>query len=87
VQFLAGKAESKSGGSMKKPLRSSGRKHPRANDRNSGKPILHRKMPFGKHQGSGMEAVPMDYLQWLSRTVLDEDHEIHRAALPLGQGL
>lgn len=53
----------------------------------SGKPILHRKMPFGKHQGSGMEAVPMDYLQWLSRTVLDEDHEIHRAALPLGQGL
>jgi hypothetical protein len=53
----------------------------------SGKPISHRKMPFGKHQGSGMEAVPMDYLQWLSRTVLDEDHEIHRAALPLGQGL
>jgi len=41
----------------------------------SGKPILHRKMPFGKHQGSGMEAVPMNYLQWLSRTVLDEDHE------------
>ena len=39
----------------------------------SGKPLLHRKMPFGKHKGCDMEAVPIDYLEWLSRTDLDED--------------
>ena len=41
----------------------------------SGKPLLHRKMPFGKHKGCDMETVPIDYLEWLSRTDLDEDME------------
>jgi len=40
-----------------------------------GKPLLHRKMPFDKHKGCDMETVPIDYLEWLSRTDLDEDME------------
>jgi exodeoxyribonuclease X len=38
-------------------------------------PILIRRMPFGKHKGMKMEEVPVDYLQWLSTTDLDEDLE------------
>jgi exodeoxyribonuclease X len=30
-------------------------------------------MPFGKHKGLKMEEVPIDYLQWLSGTDLEED--------------
>jgi uncharacterized protein (DUF3820 family) len=30
-------------------------------------------MPFGKHKGVKFEKVPVDYLQWLSGTDLDED--------------
>ena len=30
-------------------------------------------MPFGKHKGLKMAEVPMDYLEWLSGTDLDED--------------
>ena len=41
----------------------------------SSKPSLIKRMPFGKHQGIKMEQVPMDYLQWLSKTDLDEDME------------
>ena len=36
-------------------------------------PVLYRRMPFGKHKGMKMEVVPMDYLQWLSGTDLEED--------------
>jgi exodeoxyribonuclease X len=36
-------------------------------------PILLSRMPFGKHKGVKFEKVPVDYLQWLSGTDLDED--------------
>jgi DNA polymerase III epsilon subunit-like protein len=36
-------------------------------------PILLPRMPFGKHKGEKFEKVPVDYLQWLSGTDLDED--------------
>jgi DNA polymerase III epsilon subunit-like protein len=36
-------------------------------------PVLYRRMPFGKHKGLKMEEVPLDYLQWLSGTDLEED--------------
>jgi len=36
-------------------------------------PVLYRRMPFGKHKGLKMEEVPVDYLQWLSGTDLEED--------------
>jgi exodeoxyribonuclease X len=39
----------------------------------SSKPVLYRKMPFGNHKGLKMEEVPLDYLQWLSGTDLEED--------------
>ena len=39
----------------------------------SSKPVLYRRMPFGKHKGLKMEEVPLDYLQWLSGTDLEED--------------
>ena len=39
----------------------------------SKKPVLYRRMPFGKHKGMKMEEVPLDYLQWLSGTDLEED--------------
>ncbi|MGB5422034.1 MAG: DUF3820 family protein [Desulfobacterales bacterium] len=39
----------------------------------SNKPVLYRRMPFGKHKGLKMEEVPADYLQWLAKTDLDED--------------
>ena len=39
----------------------------------SNKPVLYRRMPFGKHKGLKMEEVPLDYLQWLSGTDLEED--------------
>ena len=41
----------------------------------SSKPSLIKRMPFGKHQGIKMEDIPIDYLNWLSTTVLDEDLE------------
>jgi uncharacterized protein (DUF3820 family) len=43
-------------------------------------------MPFGKHKGCDMQAVPIDYLEWLSRTDLDEDME-YTVRHYLGQGL
>jgi DNA polymerase III epsilon subunit-like protein len=39
----------------------------------SSKPVLYRRMPFGKHKGLKMEEVPVDYLQWLSGTDLEKD--------------
>ena len=36
-------------------------------------PVFYRRMPFGKHKGLKMEEVPVDYLQWLSGTDLEED--------------
>jgi exodeoxyribonuclease X len=36
-------------------------------------PVLYRRMPFGKHKGLKMEEVPVDYLQWLAGTDLEED--------------
>jgi DNA polymerase III epsilon subunit-like protein len=39
----------------------------------SNKPVIYRKMPFGKHKGLKMEEVPLDYLQWLAGTDLEED--------------
>jgi exodeoxyribonuclease X len=39
----------------------------------SSKPVLYRRMPFGKHKGMKMEEVPVDYLQWLAGTDLEED--------------
>jgi len=39
----------------------------------SNRPVVYRKMPFGKHRGMKMEEVPVDYLQWLAGTDLDED--------------
>ena len=36
-------------------------------------PVLYRRMPFGKHKGMKMEEVPLDYLQWLAGTDLEED--------------
>lgn len=39
----------------------------------SNRPVLYRRMPFGKHKGLKMEEVPADYLQWLAKTDLDED--------------
>jgi len=41
----------------------------------SSKPSLIKRMPFGKHRGIKMEDVPVDYLNWLSTTDLDEDLE------------
>jgi exodeoxyribonuclease X len=31
------------------------------------------RMPFGKHKGLKIGEVPLDYLEWLSGTNLDED--------------
>lgn len=39
----------------------------------SSKPSFLKRMPFGKHKGLKMEEVPVDYLQWLSGTDMDED--------------
>ena len=39
----------------------------------SNKPVLYSRMPFGKHKGLKMEEVPIDYLQWLAGTDLEED--------------
>jgi exodeoxyribonuclease X len=39
----------------------------------SEKPVLYRRMPFGKHKGLKMEEVPADYLKWLVTTDLNED--------------
>ena len=41
----------------------------------SSKPSLIKRMPFGKYKGIRTEEVPIDYLQWLSTTDLDEDME------------
>ena len=41
----------------------------------SSKPFLIKRMPFGKHQGIKMEDIPVDYLNWLYTTDLDEDLE------------
>jgi DNA polymerase III epsilon subunit-like protein len=41
----------------------------------SSKPSLIKPMSFGKHQGIKMEDIPIDYLNWLSTTDLDEDLE------------
>jgi exodeoxyribonuclease X len=38
-------------------------------------PILIPRMPFGKHKGQKFDEIPIDYLQWLSETDLDEDME------------
>jgi exodeoxyribonuclease X len=35
--------------------------------------VLVPRMPFGKHKGLKMGEVPLDYLEWLSGTNLDED--------------
>jgi exodeoxyribonuclease X len=37
------------------------------------RPVLLRKVRFGKHQGSLWEEVPVDYLQWCLRQDFDED--------------
>ena len=39
----------------------------------SSKPVLIPRMPYGKHKGMLFKDVPVDYLQWLSGTELDED--------------
>jgi DNA polymerase III epsilon subunit-like protein len=39
----------------------------------SNNPVLVPRMPFGKHKGDLFSEVPVDYLQWLSTTDLDED--------------
>jgi exodeoxyribonuclease X len=39
----------------------------------SKKPVLYRRMPFGKHKGLKLEEVPLDYLQWLNGTDLEAD--------------
>jgi hypothetical protein len=36
-------------------------------------PVLHCKMLFGKHKGLKMGEVPVDYLQFLTGTHLEED--------------
>lgn len=36
-------------------------------------PVLLARMPYGKHKGMKFEDIPVDYLQWLSETDLDED--------------
>ena len=36
-------------------------------------PVLLPRMPYGKHKGMKFEEIPIDYLQWLSETDLDED--------------
>ena len=41
----------------------------------SSSPVLVPRMLFGKHKGLKMAEVPVDYLQWLSGTDLDEDLE------------
>ena len=46
----------------------------------SSKPVLYRRMPFGKHKELNMEEVPIDYLQWLAGTDLKKDlkHKVER---------
>ena len=39
----------------------------------SSAPILISRMPFGKHKGALFSEVPLDYLEWLLGTDLDED--------------
>ena len=39
----------------------------------SSNPVLLPRMPFGKHKGMKFDEIPIDYLEWLSGTDLDED--------------
>jgi len=39
----------------------------------SREPVLVARMPFGKHKGKKMAEVPLDYLEWLKKTDIDED--------------
>ena len=39
----------------------------------SSSPVMVQRMPFGKHKGLKMGEVPLDYLEWLFGTSLDED--------------
>ena len=39
----------------------------------SKEPVLVARMPFGKHKGQKMDQVPIDYLEWLKKTDIDED--------------
>ncbi len=39
----------------------------------SNEPVLIARMPFGKHKGRKMDQVPIDYLNWLKKTDIDED--------------
>jgi len=54
----------------------------------SGSPVLVPRMPFGKHKGLKMGVVPLDYLEWLSGTNLDEDlaYTVHHYLAKTGQG-
>jgi DNA polymerase III epsilon subunit-like protein len=36
-------------------------------------PVLLARMPFGKHKGKKFDEIPVDYLEWLYGTDLDED--------------
>jgi len=39
----------------------------------SNAPVMVTRMPFGKHKGLKMDQVPVDYLNWLKKTDIDED--------------
>ena len=52
----------------------------------SNKPVLYRKMPFGKHRGMKLEEMPIDYLKWLATTELDDDLR-YTVEHYLGEGL
>lgn len=39
----------------------------------SNAPVLIARMPFGKHKGTLFDDIPVDYLEWLSRTNLEGD--------------
>ncbi len=54
----------------------------------SSSPMLVPRMPFGKHKGLKMGDVPLDYLEWLSGTELDEDlaYTVRHYLSKIGQG-
>ncbi len=48
--------------------------------------LVTREMPFGKHKGAKMEDVPLDYLKWALREMINLDANLRHAMQKLVRG-